>query len=213
MRVSSGCLIVGAVLFSNDAVMAQDLFESTSSTSHSYNYLEAQYLVDVDVSPPVLATLLLDVTDNWSFKAEYISQDHGDVSRLLADPSVGTVTAEEQRISGGALYHTPLAIIGQSDFIAGAMLGRTDIAVELPAQGRSETSYSVFTEFYSGIRRTLGTRLEGELAINYYIDSDGSALTADAKLVYRVASSFDVALAGNELGVGNVIGIGLRYAW
>ena len=197
-------------------VYAQDLFSSTNSTTHSYNYLEAQYLVGVDASPPVLATLLLDVTDNASFKAEYLSQDFGDVGARLGLLSGQVVLAEARLLSIGGLYHQPLPMIDQSDWIAGLMFGRAEVEVEAPSIGvKADDAYS-FQEIYAGLRKTLGPRLEGEASVNFYRDSNSTDVTADVKLVYRVATSFDIALAGNELGGGegsNILGIGLRYTW
>ncbi|MFK7996270.1 MAG: hypothetical protein AB8B87_19180 [Granulosicoccus sp.] len=208
-----GLLVIASALFSTSA-LSQDLFSSTNSTVHSYNYLEVQYLTDMDASPPVLAALLLDISDNWSFKAEYLNQEYDDLASEFdfVDNSV-VVTASAQVLSAGGLYHHPFSRMAQSDWIAGFMLGRTEVSVEIPSINFSGEADQSFQEFYAGIRRTFTPKLEGEATINLYRDSDTTDTTYDVKVVYRAFEAFDVAVAGNELGGADIIGIGLRYTW
>ena len=215
MRHIGSLLLATGTALCCGGVQAQDLFSSTNTTVHSYNYVEVQYLIDMDTKPPVLASAVLDITENWSLKAEYIQQDFGDIAGFFGEsiPEDVIVTLEGQIYSAGALYHKPLESISQSDWIAGFMFGRLEAELKAPQFGVSESFSESFSEIYAGIRRTLTTELEGEVAVNYYRSSDSSEVTGDVKLVYRLNETFDVALAGNELGGENVFGIGLRYAW
>lgn len=217
MRVISRYILASTtlVLFGGNA-HAQDLFGSTNTTSHSYNYIEAQYLVDVDATPPVLASILLDASDHWSIKGEYIKQDFGNQADLAGlDPSVIEINAEITAVSVGGLYHRPFSMLKRSDWIAGFMVGRAEILIESEQLGFRESSNFSFQELYAGIRKTFTPKLEGEVAINYYRDSDTSDFSGDVKVVYRVIRSFDVALAVNEINSDgdNFVGIGLRYTW
>ncbi len=233
-RIASSVIACLSVAISG-AVTAQDLFSSTNSTEHSYNYLEVQYLLDTEASPPVLATLLVNLTDSWSFKAEFSNQDFSDASDELGldalleeeglDPDAVNARAgiESRWISAGVLYFKPLANLERSDWIAGLMYGQIDVTVDitlrfgppLPPFLLEESEDFNFQEFYIGIRRTFSPNLEGEATINRFQSSDlFSETTGDVKLVYRVRESLDVALAANELtGNDEFFGIGLRYTW
>lgn len=212
-QIKLWALALASTLLSTSAI-SQDLFSSTNSTVHSYSYVEVQYLLDVDAKPPLLASLLLDVSDHWSLKAEYLNQDFGNVAAQFGlDPNRVQLLASAQALGIGGLYHQPLAQIDQTDWIAGFMLGRIEIVGEAPAINRSTREAQGFQEFYAGLRRTFSSRLEGEAALNL-LHTDGEVdLTVDVKFVFRVINSIDLALAGNELGGADIIGIGLRYTW
>ncbi|MFK8079450.1 MAG: hypothetical protein AB8B97_04130 [Granulosicoccus sp.] len=208
--------LVGTVLSSS--ALSQDLFRSTNSTVHSYNYVEVQYLVDTDASPPLLATLLIDLSDRWSVKAEFRNQDIDLVGVTEAgENQAGTdpieLSFEAQTLAIGALYHQPLALMNQSDWIAGFMIGREEASVKVAAQNISAEINTDFQEIYAGVRRTLAARLEGEAALNYYRSDNRDQLSGDVKLVYRAFDNVDVALAINNIGDTDLFGIGLRYTW
>ena len=225
MRAIHGCILAGTALtLLSGRAQAQDLFGSTNSTSHSYNYVEAQYLIGVDASPPVLATVLLDVWNNWSITGEFTRQEFGNMAEEIAglDPRLFNATPELTTFAVGGLYHRQFAMMQQSDWIAGFLIGRGEGSVDVPEiPGASADIGFNFQEIYAGIRKTLGPSLEGELTLNYLRLSEFGTdeITADAKLVYRALPSFDVALSGNTLGGkgvsddGNIFGIGLRYTW
>ena len=194
----------------------QDLFDSTVSTTRSYSYLELQYLFDVDASPPVMATLLLGVSSNWSLMAEYFKLDETEsLSTLQGDPESVRIDVESQSVSIGALFHTALPAIDRTDFIAGFKFGRTDIEGEVSSDFLNFTidDSRTFQEAYLGFRRSFFPTLEGEVTVNYLRESDDSETTADITLVFRALEFFDVALAGSQLGGEEIFGIGLRYAW
>ncbi len=227
-------VIICTALATGGSASAQDLFSSTNSAEHSYSYLEVQYLLDTEASPPVLATLLVDLTEGWSFKAEFRNQDFGDASEDLGldqqllelgiDPGTVNVEAEvESRwISAGILYYRSLAAFDQTDWIAGAMYGEVDVSIEyriqldpdfLPFVSRETLDFN-FQEFYIGLRRTFTPKLEGEATINRFRSDLFSETTADIRLVYRVGEALDIALSGNELtGDDEFYGVGLRYTW
>ena len=225
MRVINGCILAwtALALLSGGRAQAQDLFSSTNTTTHSYNFVEAQYLVGIDASPPVLASVLLDVWHNWSIKGEFLRQDFGNVAELVGlDSSLFDVNAELTAISVGGLYHQPLSILRQSDWIAGFLIGWGEGVVESEQLAVDRKDRFSFQEVYAGFRKTLAARLEGELTLNYLRSpgADTNEFSADVKLVYRVVRSFDVALSGNTLGGdglsgndGNILGIGFRYTW
>jgi len=214
MRHTGRWALAVASLMLSTSALSQDFFSSTNSTVHSYNYLELQYLLDVDASPPVLATMVLDISNNWSLKAEYLNQDFGDVTEEFGfDPDMFSFEAEAQVISVGGLYHAPLASVEQTDWIAGLMLGRIYVSVKEIDLDIVVEDDSGFQEVYAGFRRTFSPRLEGEATLSYFRTSDDSDTTADVTIVYRAFEKLDVALAGNELGDADIIGIGLRYTW
>ena len=217
MRIIKGCMLAATTLaLLSGKAEAQDFFGSTNTTSINYNYIEAQYLVDIDSTPPVLATVLIDVFDNWSITGEYTSQDFGNVAELAGlNPEFAVINAEVTAISVGGLYHRSFPFLKQSDWIAGVLLGRAEVVAEAPAIGAEETTKFNFQEFFAGIRKTLTPKLEGELTLNYFRALDDDDITADVTLVYRLLRSFDVALSGNEIGgdEGNILGVGLRYTW
>ena len=224
MRVINGCILAGTALaLLSDGAQAQDLFGSTNTTSHSYNFLEVQYLVDVDASPPVLASVLLDVWNNWSIKGEFSRQDFGNTAELRGlDATLFDVNDELTAISVGGLYHQPFPILRQSDWIAGFLIGWGKASVESEQLAVDFEDTFSYQEVYAGLRKTLAAKLEGEVTLNYLRSPgvDTNEFSADAKLVYRVVRSFDVALSGNTLGGdglsgvdGNIFGIGFRYTW
>ena len=214
MRIISGCILASftLALLSGNA-HAQDLFRSTNTTSHNYNFVEAQYLVGLETTPPVLATVLLDVFRNWSIKGEFQQYDFGN----LAEEDEAAITVEAISVAVGGLYHRPFPLVEGSDLIAGFLVGRLELTVEAEETGDTLFEDGLnFQELYAGFRKTLARKLEGEVSLNYYRDEFDDEFTADVKLVYRVIRSFDVALAGNQLGggeFGNIIGIGARYTW
>lgn len=214
MQLFKTPLLALATLILATPAWSQDLFRSANTTTHSYNYVEAQYVFDVDASPPVLATLLLDITNNWSFKAEYYNVDDTDSIPLIeGDSTLFEVTAEAQVLSLGGLYHAPFNWMDRSDWIAGLMIGRIELEGEVPAFDFQVDDTVNFQEVYLGLRRTFSSRVEGEATVNYYRDSDDNETTADVKLIFRVLDPFDIALSGNELGGEDLFGIGLRYTW
>ena len=226
MRVINGCILAGTALaFSSGAAQAQDLFGSTNTTSHSYNFVEVQYLAGVDASPPLLATALLDVWKNLSIKGEFSRQDFGNMAEELAglDSRLFDATPELTTFAVGGLYHQQFPLLRQSDWIAGFLIGRGEASIDVPQIAGANVDIDFnFQEIYAGIRKTLAPKLEGELTLNYLraSDIDTDEFSADIKLVYRVIRSFDVALSGNTLGGdglsgddGNIFGIGFRYTW
>ncbi|MFK7861766.1 MAG: hypothetical protein AB8B64_23320 [Granulosicoccus sp.] len=207
--------IAGTVL--GTPALSQDLFRSTNTTVHSYSYVEVQYLVDSDASPPLLAALLLDVSSRLSVRAEYLNQDYF----VGANPEINRPESNQdvQELSIGGLYHQPFSRMKQLDWIAGFMLGRGEVNIELPTQRFNGTLEYDFQELYAGIRRTLASKLEVEALLNFRrqdeltLDTVTTVITGDAKLVYRAFDKVDVALAINEIGDGDQFGIGLRYTW
>jgi hypothetical protein len=225
MRQISQWLLAASSLIVCSEAVSQDLFKSSNSTTHSYNYIEVQYLLGIETSPPVLGTLLIDVTDEWSFKAEYRSLDFGDVGNVVpaAAQNNFAVTLEAIQYSVGGLYHTPSVNFDQSDWVMGFMLGRSEQTVDLTEVTTLER-FSIddtfsFQEVYAGVRRTLSPKLEGEATVNFYRTADFDDLTLDVKLVYRAIDNFDVALSANQLVSSDefqgsdILGIGLRYTW
>jgi len=202
-------LALAGTLLSNSAV-SQDLFRSTNTTVHSYNYLEVQYLVDTDASPPLLATLLVDVSQRWSIKAEYRNQDF-EFSAATEDQL--DLSYEAQTLAIGALYHKPFARMKQSDWIAGFMVGREELSVSIPERNLSGSLETNFQEVYAGVRRTFSSKVEGEAALNYFRDENRNQLSGDVKIVYRALEKVDVALAINNIGDSDLFGIGFRYTW
>ena len=218
MRLIKGCTLACTTLaLLSGKAQAQDLFDSTNTTSLRYNYVEAQYLFNLDASPPVLATALLDVWDNWSILGEFLNVDIDDAAEQFGADSQTEVTAEATLISVGALYHQRFSLLTQSDWIAGFLLGWGEVRLEIPQLFVDEEDSFSFQELFAGVRKTLAPKLEGEVTLNYSrsSDLDVNEITADVTLVYRVLRSFDVALAGNDIGGddGNNLGIGLRYTW
>ena len=199
-----------------NVTFSQDLFESNVSTTRSYNYLELQYLFNVDASPPLMATLLLGVSRNWSLKAEYSTRDETELlPTLQGDADSVRIDVESQSGSIGALFHTAVPAIDHTDFIVGLMFGRTEIKGEVLSDFLNFTvdDSRAFQEAHVGFRRSFLPTLEGEIAVNYRRESDDSETTADITLVFRALEFFDVAFAGNQLGGEQTLGIGLRYTW
>ena len=199
-----------------NVALSQDLFESTNSASRNYSYLELQYLFDVDASPPIMATFLLGISTHWSLKAEYFTQDETEsLSTLQGDPESVRIDVESQSVSIGGLFHTALPVFDQTDFIAGLMFGRTEIEGEVSSDFLNFTvdDSNTFQEVSLGLRRPFLPTLEGEVTVNYLRESDDSETTADITLVFRALKFLDIALAGNQLGGKNILGLGLRYTW
>lgn len=202
-------LLAGALaLTATSTLQAQDLLRSTGVATRSYNYVEIQYLVDMEASPPLLATLVMDITDSLSFRGEYLNQSFN-----ISDPESGLAfDADAEALSVGVLYHQRLDAMENTDWVAGFMVGRAEVEGRFLGISAKETNN--FQEAYLGIRRTLSSELEFEVGANFYRGDDGDIdPTADVKLVLRIQPSIDIALAGNEIGEADILGIGLRYTW
>ncbi|MFK7853996.1 MAG: hypothetical protein AB8B79_07785 [Granulosicoccus sp.] len=188
---------------------AQDLLGSTGSTTRSYSYFEVQYLPELDTDLPLLANLVVDITDSISVRAEYLKQ-----ASTLIDAGTGLeIDFDGEALSLGLLYHQPLAAIADSDWVAGLSFGRVRVEGSF-ANGlfNVETSDD-FQEAYAGIRRTLSDKVEGEAGITAFRILGDTDFTGDLRIVFRVRPSVDVALALNEIGEGDLFGIGFRYTW
>lgn len=196
--------------------LSQDLFESTNSTTRSYSYLELKYLFNVEASPPLMATLLLGVSGNWSLKADYWTSDETELlTNLQGGSEPVRLDVESRSFSIGAMFHASLPSIADTDWIAGLMVGQIDLTGGVVSEFLDFTvdDSSTFQEVYLGVRRSFLPQLEGEVTVNYLIKPDDRVTTADITMVYRALEFVDVALAGNSLGEDEVFGVGLRYTW
>lgn len=204
--------MTGLLAVASSPSQAQDLVGSANSVTRSYNYVELQYLPEMDNDLPILALAVVDLNDNWSLRGEYLRQEETDNSLGVA------IDAEAIGYSIGLLYHQPLQAMENSDWVAGLMIGRIEIEVTSDLLVERLTEEIDFQEFYLGIRRTLSPELEGEIGLNAYRgeEPDGSndtSISGDLKLVYRIRPSLDIALSLNEIGETDLLGIGLRYTW
>lgn len=207
MRQFTFAGIAGLLAVVAAPVQAQDLVSSVNSVTRSYNYVEIQYLPDVDADLPILAIAVIDINDNWSLRGEY--------TKLDIDLGDDSVDFDAVAYSVGVLYHKPLVAMSNSDWVAGLSLGRIDLEIDYAFLDEPITGSVDFQEGYLGIRRTLTPKLEGEAGVTAYHDEDESdiSLEGDLKLVYRVRPSLDIALSLNEIGEGDLFGFGLRYTW
>lgn len=199
--------IAGLLAAVTAPVQAQDLVSSVNSVTRSYNYVEIQYLPEVDADLPILAIAVIDINDNWSLRGEY--------TKLDIDLGDDSVDFNAVGYSLGVLYHKPLAAMSNSDWVAGLSFGKIDLEIDYIYLDEPITGTTDFQEGYLGIRRTLTPQLEGEVGVTAYHDEDDSdiSFSGDLKLVFRVRPSLDIALSLNEIGEGDLFGFGLRYTW
>lgn len=201
--------LIALPMMAGTHVRAQDLLGSTGSTTRSYSYFEVQYLPELDADLPLLANLVVDITDSISVRAEYLKQ-----ATTIVEPSSGLeIDFDGEALSLGLLYHQPLAAIADSDWVVGLSLGR--VSAEGSAFGgllTTEVSDNT-QEAYAGIRRTMTDKIEGEAGLTALRVSGDTDVTGDLRVVFRVRPSVDVALALNEIGEGDFFGIGFRYTW
>lgn len=210
-RAGIAGLLAGVLATTAVPGQAQDLVSSVNSVTRSYNYVEIQYLPEIEADLPILAIAVIDLNDNWSLRAEYTKLDAGEEDLFELEASSSSL---------GVLYHKPLAAISNSDWVAGLMIGKVDIEIDSPIFEQTLEGSSNFQEGYLGIRRTLMPALEGEVGLTAYRSEDENGenditFEGDLKVVYRVLTSLDVALSLSEIGIsdGNLFGFGLRYTW
>jgi len=60
--------------FSVGNVSAQDIFRSAAQSTRSYNYIEAQYLANVDQISPFFVKGLLDLNGSFALTGRYTNQ-------------------------------------------------------------------------------------------------------------------------------------------
>lgn len=198
LLAASFALVVCTPLF------AQDLFRSTGTSTRSYNYIEAQYLFELDIDVPVLATFLIDIDESLSLTAEYFT-----ISQILTfngeDFDVDATTA-----IAGLLYHRPLSREKNIDWFVAMSVGREEAMVS--ARGQTLKDATRKHVGLLGLRLTISAGLEAEAAVRVQqvVSTD---VTAELKVVYRVAGNFDIALGARDVSNADLLGIGLRYTW
>jgi len=183
---------------------AQDVFGTTGSSVHSYNYVEFQYLVNIDTDLPLFLTALVDINESLSFNAEYIRLTDTVAANGLS------VDVEGEGYGVGLVYHEPFTRIPDTDWFAGFLIGRITATGEV-GDVRASVGDN-FQEVYTGLRRTLSPKLEGEVGVNLF-RADSTDVTLDVRFVYRFRPSYDIAFGISEIGNDSLFGIGLRYAW
>ena len=186
-------------------VFAQDVLRSTGTSARSYNYLEGQYLTNVDTDTPLVLTLLVDLAGSLSLVAKYIK-----VTASVAEQGI-EVSGSAVSKSIGIVYHQSLEALDQTDWVVEFSAGKQEVTLSIPGQSVSDTGS--FQEVYLGLRRTLTDGIEGELGARRWKADGDAEVTGEAKLVYRYAESLDIAFGLREITESNIIGIGLRYTW
>ena len=186
-------------------VFSQDVLRSTGTSARSYNYLEGQYLTNVDTDTPLVLTLLVDLAGSLSLIAKYIK-----VTASIVEQGIDVKGSAVSK-SIGIVYHQPLEALDQTDWVIELSTGKQEITVSL--QGQSLSDSGSVQEVYLGLRRTLADRVEGELGARRWKAGDTAEVTGEAKVVYRYAESLDIAFGLREITESNIFGIGLRYTW
>ncbi|MCK5923158.1 MAG: hypothetical protein KAG66_19620 [Methylococcales bacterium] len=185
-------------------LFAQDLFKSTGTSTRSYNYIEAQYLFELDIDVPFLATFSIDIDESLSITAEYFT-----ISQILTfngeDFDVDASTAIV-----GLLYHRPLSRQRNIDWFAAMSVGREEAMVSAGGQTLKDTTPKHVG--LVGLRQSISARLEAEAAVRVQqvVSTD---VSVEFKVVYRVAGNFDIALGARDVSDADLLGIGLRYTW
>ncbi|MBX2825072.1 MAG: hypothetical protein KTR33_10110, partial [Gammaproteobacteria bacterium] len=136
---------------------AQDVFGNTGSSTHSYNYVEFQYLVNIDTDLPLYLTALIDINESLSFNAEYLR-----VTESVTE-SGQTLDLEAQQYGIGLVYHEPFGNFESTDWVAGFLIGRITASGRL---GNVRASIGEnFQQVYGGLRKTLSEKLEAEAGV------------------------------------------------
>lgn len=188
---------------------AQDLLRSTGSSARSYNYVEAQYLVNVDLDAPIFATAQVAIDDHYSLIAAFNKVDESGQEQGVS------VTIEATEISLGIAYHDLLSALPDTDWVVALSYGQVDFAIDASndVNSVSVSDKEDFFEAYAGLRRSISDRLEAEAGLSMvYLDGDTTG-SGDLTLVYRVAERLDLALGLNGVTEEDTVGIGLRLTW
>lgn len=198
-------------------VEAQDLFDSTNTATRSYNFVELQYITDMDVDLPLLANISVAVTDSISFVGVYtktdVDVDDDDTDGITLDAGV-------ESFGIGLEYHNTFNYFSDTDWVAGLIVGQARIDLSASAVdefgqdiGIQIEDTSSFQQASLGLRRTLTAKFEGEAGLSLFRTSDDSEVTGFAQVVYRLIPAVDIAISLTDITEQDLVGIGLRYTW
>lgn len=188
---------------------AQDLLRSTGSSARSYNYVEAQYLVNVDLDAPILATAQVALNDRFSLIAVFNKLDESGTEQNVS------VNVEATEISLGLSYHDLFQFLPATDWVAALSYGQVDYSIDASDTVNTLTvsDKDDFFEAYAGLRHSVNDRLEAEAGLSLVHLEGNTDTSGDLTLVYRVAERLDVALGLNGVTEEDTVGIGLRLTW
>lgn len=192
---------------------AQDILSSTGVSTRSYNYIEVEYLTNVDQDTPFLINGLLDISRGFALTGRYTNQRE----QLISDSASFSGEASTDLFTVGLLYHNRLLALSNTDWFVEAGLGRLELDVNTEAVQISQGIN--LGRLAGGIRQTVTERLEVELSTVYLyaastdITNETGDLTVSARGVFRVARNFDVALSFTEVPSVNIVGLGFRFTW
>jgi hypothetical protein len=204
MSYAARLLATGFALVVCTPLFAQDLFKSTGTSTRSYNYIEAQYLLELDIDVPVLATFLIDIDESLSLTAEYFTvSDIVNFEGVDVDVDASTATA-------GLLYHRPLSRAKNVDWFVAMSIGREEAMVSAGGQTLKDAKRKHVG--LVGLRQSISAKLEAEAAVRVQ-QVNTTDVTVDFKVVYRVAGNFDIALGARDVSDTDLLGVGLRYTW
>jgi len=205
-----GFLLIG--LLANQS-NAQDILSSTGVSTRSYNYVEVEYLTNVDQDTPFLINGLLDISRGFSITGRYTNQRE----QLVSDSASFSGEASTDLFTIGLLYHNRLFRLPNTDWFVEAGIGRLQLDVDTEAVQISQGINLV--RLAGGVRQTLTERLEVEVSTNFLhaadtdVTNETQDLTVAARGVYRVTRNFDVALSLTEVPSVNIVGLGFRFTW
>lgn len=200
-------------VITGNLAQAQDILSSTGSSTRRYNYVELQFLTNVDQSNPFLVTGLLDLTRGFALTGQFTNQRE----QLISDEPNLNGEAGTDLFTVGLLYRNQLFSFQNSDWFVEGAAGRLQLEVDTPAA--QITQGILILRGSGGIRQTLTERLELELSGDVLfaeataVTNSSTDVTVSATAVYRVVRFIDVALSINEVPNTNIVGLGLRVTW
>lgn len=212
LRTTISSLLLLCALIANPT-KAQDILASTGVSTRSYNYVEVEYLTNVDQDSPFLINGLLDISRGFALTGRYTNQRE----QLISDSPILSGEASTDVFLIGLLYHTQLLNLSSTDWFAEVGVGRLQLDVDTEAVQITQ-GINLF-RLAGGVRQTVTERLEIELSADFFfvastdVTNQSEDFTVSARGVFRVARNFDLALSLTEVPSANILGLGFRFTW
>lgn len=213
LAIKALLMVIFLTLITGTQAQAQDILSSTGSSTRRYNYVEVQFLTNVDQSNPFLVTGLVDIAYGFAFIGQFTNQRE----QLISDEPNLNGEASTDLFTLGVLYRNRLFRFKETDWFVEAAAGNLQLEVDTPAA--QITQNILILRGSGGVRQTLTERLELELsgdvlfAEQTAVTNSSTDVTVSATAVYRLFRNFDIALSLNEVPNTNIVGVGLRVTW